>query len=138
MNVQEVREEESEEDDFVGPMLPGMAGYRAPDVDTLAQMEAEEKEAWNRLHQRPGPSDEPPSQKREEWMTLMPDDSKMLSDVLGPSTKAMMKGRQFSKREKQAIDPTWNATPEQRQQAERERAEMLVYCFSYLQCIIII
>ncbi|KDO24194.1 hypothetical protein SPRG_10623 [Saprolegnia parasitica CBS 223.65] len=110
----------------VGPVLPGMAGFREASAEVEAEMQrradALEKEQWNRVR---GITTDAPTTKpvleREEWMLSLPNDPS-IKDALGGLGD--LTGRKFRSREKDERDDSWFASPEERQRALREKSQM--------------
>eukprot|EP00644_Phytophthora_capsici_P000239 jgi/Phyca11/100004/e_gw1.4.735.1 len=105
---------DDEDDEVVGPALPGMKGFRLADERVEAEMarkaEQLEKEQWEHA-------------RAEEWMTMMPESS-MLKDSLGPQNRPPGKPAAFRSKEPAAVDKTWFDSPEERERAKRAKLDM--------------
>lgn len=122
---------EDDDDDIVGPALPGMKGFRLADERVEAEMARKarelEREQWERARGG-GKNSKSESSKlpmeREAWMTMMPDSS-ILKDSLGPANRPPPgKPAAFRSKEPAAVDKTWFASPEERDRAKRAKLDM--------------
>ncbi|KAG1700096.1 hypothetical protein DVH05_011909 [Phytophthora capsici] len=122
--------QDDEDDEVVGPALPGMKGFRLADERVEAEMarkaEQLEKEQWE--HARAGGKVRKVDKAgapmvREEWMTMMPESS-MLKDSLGPQNRPPGKPAAFRSKEPAAVDKTWFDSPEERERAKRAKLDM--------------
>ena len=83
-----------DDDEVVGPALPGMKGFRLADEHTEAEMarqaEQLEKEQWERVRDgstsHSAGADEKNPLVRGAWMTVMPESS-IMKDFLGPQSR---------------------------------------------------
>ncbi|EGZ28407.1 hypothetical protein PHYSODRAFT_466622 [Phytophthora sojae] len=110
-----VQDDDDEEDEVVGPALPGMKGFRLADERVEAEMARQaqelEKEQWERA-------------RDEAWMTMMPESS-ILKDSLGPQNRPPPgKPAAFRRQEPAAVDKTWFDSPEERERAKRAKLDM--------------
>ncbi|KAL3673348.1 hypothetical protein V7S43_001064 [Phytophthora oleae] len=120
-----------DDDEVVGPALPGMKGFRLADERVEAEMarkaEQLEKEQWE--HARAGGKDEKVDTAgtpmvREAWMTMIPESS-ILKDSLGPQNRPPPgKPAAFRSKEPAAVDKTWFDSPEERERAKRAKLDM--------------
>lgn len=91
-------DEADEDDDVIGPALPGMKGFRVADERVEAEMVRQakqlENEAWARARGEKQPSESKgvAPLAREEWMTVMPETS-FLKDSLGQAPKRPASGK---------------------------------------------
>ncbi|POM57579.1 hypothetical protein PHPALM_37888 [Phytophthora palmivora] len=127
-----VSDVQDDDDEVVGPALPGMKGFRLADERVEAEMarqaELLEKEQWERVRdggeskKTKGTGEIPVV--REAWMTMMPESS-MLKDSLGPQNKPPSgKPAAFRSKEPAAVDKTWFDSPEERERAKRAKLDM--------------
>ncbi|KAK1948067.1 hypothetical protein P3T76_000357 [Phytophthora citrophthora] len=122
---------DDDEEEVVGPALPGMKGFRLADERVEAEMarkaEQLEKEQWE--HARAGGRGKKANKAgapmvREEWMTMMPESS-ILKDSLGPQNRPPPgKPAAFRSKEPAAVDKTWFDSPEERERAKRAKLDM--------------
>ncbi|CAI5712857.1 unnamed protein product [Hyaloperonospora brassicae] len=122
---------DDDDDDVVGPALPGMKGFRLADERTEAEMarqaEQLEKELWK--HTRDGSTSQSAEADgknllvREAWMTMMPESS-ILQDSLGPQSRPPGKPAAFRRKEPAAVDKTWFDAPEERERAKRAKLDV--------------
>lgn len=127
---------DDDEEEVVGPALPGMKGFRLADklveAEITRQAEQLEKEQWKRA--RSGDKDDRSEtlknkpMVREAWMTTMPESFK-LQDSLGPPKQPSGKIAAFRNKEPAAVDKTWFDSPEERERAQRAKldTELLGY-----------
>ncbi|KAG3207021.1 hypothetical protein PC128_g321 [Phytophthora cactorum] len=124
--------QDDDDDEVVGPALPGMKGFRLADERVEAEMarkaEQLEKEQWERA--RAGGKDKKDEgtgktpMVREPWMTMMPESS-ILKDSLGPQNRPPPgKPAAFRSKEPAAVDKTWFDSPEERERAKRAKLDM--------------
>ncbi|RHY14463.1 hypothetical protein DYB36_004805 [Aphanomyces astaci] len=119
---------DDDDDDVVGPALPGMKGFREASADVQERMrlqaEADDALAWKRV--RGEVIESKPILKREEWMLSLPDDESIQAALGGLGDQ---NARKFRGRDKDERDDSWFASPAERDQAMREKAqwEMLGY-----------
>ncbi|KAG7387217.1 hypothetical protein PHYPSEUDO_014609 [Phytophthora pseudosyringae] len=125
-------QDDDDDDEVVGPALPGMKGFRLADERVEAEMAREakqlEKEQWERA--RNGGRDKKSDvagktpMVREAWMTMMPESS-ILKDSLGPQNRPPPgKPAAFRSKEPAAVDKTWFDSPEERERAKRAKLDM--------------
>uniref|UniRef100_A0AAV1VLD3 DUF3752 domain-containing protein n=1 Tax=Peronospora matthiolae TaxID=2874970 RepID=A0AAV1VLD3_9STRA len=120
-----------DDDEVVGPALPGMKGFRLADERTEAEMarqaEQLEKEQWERVRDgstsHSAGADEKNPLVREAWMTVMPESS-ILKDSLGPQSRPPGKPAAFRRKEPAAVDKTWFDSPQERERAKRAKLDM--------------
>ncbi|OQR86974.1 hypothetical protein ACHHYP_09682 [Achlya hypogyna] len=119
-----VATEDYDDGPCVGPVLPGMAGFREASAEVEAEMArraaALEKEQWDRVRGVPAPTTTKPL-AREEWMLSLPKDAS-IQDALGGLGD--LTARKFRSRAKDERDDSWFASPEERQRALREQSQM--------------
>ncbi|ETV93192.1 hypothetical protein, variant 1 [Aphanomyces invadans] len=123
---------DDDDDDVVGPALPGMKGFREASAEVeermRAQAEAEEALAWKRVRgEIPNETSGAPAVlEREEWMLSLPDNESIQAALGGLGDQS---ARKFRSRDKNERDASWFASPAEREQALREKAqwEMLGY-----------
>ncbi|TDH65118.1 uncharacterized protein CCR75_000663 [Bremia lactucae] len=121
-----------DEEDFMGPALPGMKGFRAADESTELKMAQQanllETEQWKlaRAGDRGLAVKEAGNtpMRREAWMTMMFENS-TLQDALGPQSKLLTgKSVAFRSKDPAAVDKTWFDLPEERERANRAKLDM--------------
>uniref|UniRef100_K3WPT9 DUF3752 domain-containing protein n=1 Tax=Globisporangium ultimum (strain ATCC 200006 / CBS 805.95 / DAOM BR144) TaxID=431595 RepID=K3WPT9_GLOUD len=123
--------ESDDDDDVVGPALPGMKGFRVADERVEAEMARralELKQAeWDRARGITGDAKDgkdAPKQTRQEWMTVMPESS-FFKDSLAPANRGPPgKPAAFRSKEPAAVDHTWFDAPEERDRARRAKLDM--------------
>ncbi|RQM09229.1 hypothetical protein DD237_000319 [Peronospora effusa] len=121
--------QDDDDDEVVGPALPGMKGFRLADERVEAEMVRKakqlEKEQWERARDggksTMAEADGKKTLVREEWMTMMPESS-ILKDSLGPQIRPPS-GKPAAK-EPAAVDKTWFDSPEERERAKRAKLDM--------------
>ncbi|OQS06930.1 hypothetical protein THRCLA_01041 [Thraustotheca clavata] len=117
----------TEDDDYVGPALPGMPGFREASAQVEAEMQIRakslEKEEWDRVRgvATKDSSSSKPITQREEWMLSLPDDKSIQAALGGLGDQSH---RKFRSRDKDERDDSWFASPEERQKALREQTQM--------------
>ncbi|KAE9048367.1 hypothetical protein PR003_g255 [Phytophthora rubi] len=125
-------QDDDDDEEVVGPALPGMKGFRLADERVEAEMARKaqelEKEQWERA--RDGGSSKKAEMARiapmvrEAWMTMMPESS-ILKDSLGPQNRPPPgKPAAFRSKEPAAVDKTWFDSPEERERAKRAKLDM--------------
>ncbi|CAH0477202.1 unnamed protein product [Peronospora belbahrii] len=121
-----------DDDEVVGPALPGMKGFRLADEKVEAEMarkaEQLDREQWERAREGSKRTmaevDGKSPLVREAWMTMMPESS-MLKDSLGPKNRPFLgKAVAFRSKEPAAVDKTWFDCPEERERAKRAKLDM--------------
>ncbi len=124
MNVDD--DDDVDDDETIGPALPGMKGFREASAEVEAQMrdmEEEEKQRWQELRNGPSATTSTSSTglQREEWMLSLPTDQTLNAALGGLGDQAP---RKFRARDKDERDESWFASPAARDQAKREQAQM--------------
>ncbi|OWZ21068.1 hypothetical protein PHMEG_0004429 [Phytophthora megakarya] len=122
--------QDDDDDEVVGPALPGMKGFRLADERVEAEMARKakqlEKEQWERARDS-GDNTKTAGETplaREAWMTMMPDNS-ILKDSLGPQNRPPSgKPAAFRSKEPATVDKTWFDSPEERERAKRAKLDM--------------
>ncbi|CAI5728753.1 unnamed protein product [Peronospora destructor] len=101
--------QDDDDDEVVGPSLPGMKGFRLAD---------------ERLESTMAEVDRKKPLVREAWMMMMPESS-ILKDSLGPQNRPPPdKPTAFRSKEPAAMDKTWFDAPEERERAKRAKLDM--------------
>ncbi|KAF0775347.1 hypothetical protein AaE_000955, partial [Aphanomyces astaci] len=117
---------DDDDDDVVGPALPGMKGFREASADVQERMrlqaEADDALAWKRVRGEviDAPTASKPILQREEWMLSLPDDESIQAALGGLGDQ---NARKFRGRDKDERDDSWFASPAERDQAMREKAQ---------------
>ncbi|CAI5728857.1 unnamed protein product [Peronospora destructor] len=124
--------QDDDDDEVVGPSLPGMKGFRLADERLKSEMARKakqlEKEQWQRARDGDKSTmvevDRKKPLVREAWMMMMPESS-ILKDSLGPQNRPPPdKPTAFRSKEPAAMDKTWFDAPEERERAKRAKLDM--------------
>ncbi|RHY30205.1 hypothetical protein DYB32_004539 [Aphanomyces invadans] len=120
------RREDGKDDRKKDKVSARMKGFREASAEVeermRAQAEAEEALAWKRVRgEIPNETSGAPAVlEREEWMLSLPDNESIQAALGGLGDQS---ARKFRSRDKDERDASWFASPAEREQALREKAQ---------------